>query len=52
MPALLQGMRNLILHLGLVDFPRRQFFLHLAFVIGVIPSGIWGVKNDGNAHSV
>src|SRR5215204_5110061 len=50
MPAFTERVADLVLHLGLVDFPGGDFPLHLGLVLRVLPPRVRGVKNDCNAH--
>jgi hypothetical protein len=30
----------------------KSLLIHVALVVVVIPSGVWSVKNNGDAHNV
>jgi hypothetical protein len=48
--ALPQCVGDLIFHFRLIGLPGSDLPVHLALVVGVIPAGIWSVKNDCNSH--
>ena len=51
MPLDPERVGDLVLHLGLIMFPRRDLGRHLALVVRVIPPVVRSVEGHHNAHA-
>jgi len=45
-----ERVRDLVFHLGLIVFPRRDLGRHLALVVGMAPSAVRGVEDHRDAQ--